>query len=139
MLGIAANPLTRTRCPFDDWIDSFQVTWICREANFDLRTGAEFSNSAITEMIFHVAVTGHEFRNVVFAELGEDDAQRFLQKVRQNIEPPTMRHAHANFFNPISGTFVKNAVEDHHQRFSALKRKTFLADITRMQKTFERF
>ncbi len=49
-----------------------------------------------------------------------------------------MRHAHANFLNPIGRTFVQNTIENHHQRFRALERKALLPDVTRVQKNFER-
>ena len=89
-------------------------------------------------MIFHVAIAGDELRNVILAELGENNAERFLQKIREHVQPPTVRHAHANFLNTSGRTFVKDRVENHHQRFGALDREAFLADVTRVQENFER-
>ena len=77
MLGIAPNALTRTRLPFDHWIDRFEMTRVCRETNLDFGARRKFPNRAISEMIFHIAVPGDEVWDVVLAELGEDNAQRF--------------------------------------------------------------
>src|SRR5213595_2121864 len=108
MLRVAANALTRARRSFDDWIDRFQMAGICGETNFNLRAGTELANGAITEVIFDIAVTADRFGNVIFAELGEDDAERFFQKVREDVEPAPVRHAHADFFDPVRRTFVKD-------------------------------
>ena len=139
MLGVAANPLPGTGGPFYYRIDRFEVARICRQSDFNLRAGGEFSNRPIAEMIFYVAIAGDRFRNVVLTEFGEDHAERFFQKVREHVEAAAMRHAHADFFNADRRTLVQDAVENHHQRFRALKRKAFLTDVSRMQKTFERF
>ena len=78
MLGIAPNALTRTRLPFDHWIDRFEMTRVCRETNLNFGARRKFPNRAISEMIFHIAIAGDQIGNVVLAELGEDDAQRFF-------------------------------------------------------------
>src|SRR5947208_15407315 len=94
---------------------------VCRQTNLNLRAGAEFSDGAITEMIFYVAIAGDRFRDVVLAEFGENDPERFFQKIREHVEPAAVRHPHANLFNAVGWTFVKNAVENHHQRLGALE------------------
>src|SRR2546430_15175180 len=81
----------------------------------------------------------HEFGNVILGELSKDHLERFAQKICEHIQPPTMRHAHADFFNAAVRTSVENRVENHQERFSALKRKAFLPDVTRVQKGLERF
>ena len=43
--------------------------------------------------------SGGNNMNVVFVELGENVAKRFLQKIREHVEPAAVRHAHANFLN----------------------------------------
>src|SRR5437879_10591291 len=80
MLGVTSNPLTRASRSFDNWVDRFEMARICRKTNFHLRAGCEFSHGPIAEMIFHVAIAGDELRNVILAELGENNAERFLQK-----------------------------------------------------------
>src|SRR5205085_11772822 len=110
---VAENPLPRGRRPFDNWIDRFEMARICREANLNLRAGREFSDRSVTEMIFYVAIAGDGFGNVVLAELGEDDAERFFQKVREHIESTAMRHSHTDFFHADGRTFVKKTVENH--------------------------
>src|SRR5437588_12554773 len=113
MFGIAANSLPRASRSFHYRIDRFEMTRICRETNFNLRAGREFSDRAITEMIFYIAIAGDGFGNVVLAELGEDDAERFFQKVREHIQAAAMRHSHADFLHAHRRTFMKKAIEDH--------------------------
>ena len=132
MLGVTSNPLPSASRSFDNSVDRFEMARICRKTNFHLRAGCEFSHGPIAEMIFHVAIAGDELRNVILAELGENNAERFLQKIREHVQPPTVRHAHANFLNTSGRTFVKDRVENHHQRFGALDREAFLADVTRV-------
>ena len=90
-------------------------------------------------MIFHIAVARDELGNVVRAELGEDHLERFLEKIRQHIEPAAMRHAHADFFDPRARAAMQNRVEDHHERFRALERKALLPDVAGVQENLERF
>ena len=72
-------------------------------------------------MVFHVAIAGHQFRNVILAEFGKDDLEGFAQKIRQHIEPAAMRHAHADFLDATIGASVQNRIKNHHHRFRALK------------------
>ena len=48
-----------------------------------------------------------------------------------------MRHPHANFFHPGGWTFVKNRIENHHERLRALERKALLSDVARVEKSLE--
>ncbi len=100
------------------------MTRVCRETNLNFGARRKFPNGAITEMIFHVAIAGDQIGNVVLAELGEDDAQRFFQEIRQHVQSTAVRHAHANFFHGSGRTFVQNRIENHHQRFRALQAKS---------------
>src|SRR5437868_10236589 len=50
-----------------------------------------------------------------------------------------MRHSHADFFDPDVPAFVQDGIENDHKRFGTLKGKALLADVTGMQKNFERF
>src|SRR5881396_2799990 len=76
-------------------------------------------------MIFYVAIPGHQIRNVILAKFRKDDLQRFAQKIREHIEAPAMRHSHANFLDATFGAPVQDRVENHHERFRALKGKPF--------------
>src|SRR4029077_5751776 len=97
--GVAANALPRAGCAFDNGIDRLEMARVCGKTDFHFGAGRKFSDGAITEMVFHVAVAGYELGNVIVAEFGKDDAERFLQKISQNVEPAAMGHAHANFFD----------------------------------------
>ena len=120
MLGIAANSLPGARFPLDDWIDSFQMARVRRESDLELGARSEPAHRLITEMIFHVAIASDQIRNVILAKFGEDDLERFAQKIRKHIEAPAMRHAHANLLNAAIRTFVQDCFQSDHQRFRSL-------------------
>src|SRR2546423_8875172 len=138
MFGIAANPLAGAGRPFYDGIHGFEMAWICREPDLYF-AGGEFADGAIAEMIFHIAVAGNKSWDVILRELGEDYVERFPQEIGQHIEATTMRHTHANFLYAIARAFVEQGIEDCHQTFGPLQGKTFLSDVTAVQKDFERF
>src|SRR4051794_6843120 len=48
-----------------------------------------------------------------------------------------MRHAHANLFDAMPQTALEHPIENDHERFGALERKTFLPDVTGMQERLE--
>ena len=136
MFGIATDALAGTGRPFHDRINRFEMTWVGGKPNFDFAR-SKFAHGAIAQVIFHIAVSGNESGNVILGKLGEDDVQRFSEEICQHIETATMGHAHADFLNPIANTLVQKGVENRHQTFRALQRKSFLPDIALVQKNFE--
>jgi hypothetical protein len=121
MLGVAANPLSGASLSFHDRVDSFQMARIRREPDLDFRTGGKPAHRVITQVIFHIAVAGDQFGNIIFGKLGKDNLERFAQEICQDIEPAAMRHSHANFLDASFGTFMQNRVENHHKRLRTLK------------------
>src|SRR5439155_20110437 len=75
----------------------------------------------------------------ILAEFRKDNLQRFAQKVREHIEAPTMRHAHANFLDATLGASVQDRIKNYHERFRTLKGKPFLSHVACMQEDLERF
>ena len=137
VFGISANALAGARFPFDYRIDSFQVAGVGREPDLDLRARSEPAHSVITEVVFHVAVAGDQVGNVILAKLGEDNFERFSQKIREHIEPPAMRHAHADLFDAALRAFVQDCLKSDHQCFRSLQREAFLPDEAGMQEDLE--
>ena len=90
-------------------------------------------------MILHIAVARDELGNIVRAEFGENHLERFLEEIGQHIEPATMRHAHADFFDPVARAAMQNRIEDDHERLRALERKALLSDIAGVEENLERF
>src|SRR2546422_800929 len=123
MFRVAADALTCARRSFHHRIDRLEMARICREANLHFGPGTELSDGAITEMIFYVAVTRDQIRNVILGELSEENAERFFEKIGEHVETAAVRHSHADFFDPDGGAFLQNAIENHHQRLSTLERK----------------
>ena len=137
MFGISANALTGARLPFDYRIDSLQMAGVGREPDLDLRIRSEAAHGVMPEVVFHVAVTGDQVGNIILAKLGEDNFELFSQKICEHIEPPAMRHAHADLFDAALGAFVEDCLKSDHQRFRSLQREAFLPDVTGMEKYLE--
>ena len=135
---IAAHPLPRARGSLHDGIDRFEMARVGREANLHLGAILQLPDRAIAEVIFHIAIARHEVGDVVGGKFGEDDLQRFLQEIRQDVEPAAMGHPHANLLDPMMRTAAENRIQDHHERLRALERKAFLPDVASVQKRFER-
>ena len=114
MFGIVADALPCSRSAFDHGIDRFEVARVGRKPDLDFRARRKLPHRAITEMIFHVPVARDQVRDIIFAEFGEDDIERFFQKIREHIETAAVRHAHANLPDPGDWAFLQNYVENHH-------------------------
>src|SRR4030095_16031149 len=110
MLGIAANSLPGARFPFDYWIDRFQMARVRRKSDLNLAARSEPPHGLITEMIFHIAIAGDQVGNVILTKLGENDFERFAQKIREHIEPSAMRHPHANLLDADLRAFVQDCL-----------------------------
>ena len=115
------NALPRARFSFHHRIDRFKMARIRREPNFHFRARLQFADRSITQVIFHVAVARDEVRNVICGKLREDNLKRFLEEIREHVEPAAMRHAHADFLDAAARTPLENRVENDHERFRALK------------------
>ncbi len=138
MLGVASDALPRPRLSFDHRIDGFEMAGVGGEPNLYLRSGVEFPYGGVAEVIFHIAIALHEIGNVVGAELGEDDLERFAEKIRQHVEPSAVRHPHADLLDSRLRTELQDSLEDHHQRLRALQRKALLSDVASVQENLER-
>src|SRR5205807_3517818 len=132
MFGVVTNALARACRSLDNWIDRFKMAWIGRKPDFNFSAGTKFPHRAITEMVLHIAIPRDQIGNIVFGEFSEDHVERFLQEVREHVETAAVRHPHANLLDAGARAFVQNSIENHHQRFSALERKTLLPDVMRM-------
>jgi hypothetical protein len=135
---VAPHPLSRARCSFHHRVDRLEMARIGREADLHLRAILQFSDRAITEVIFHIAIASHQVGDVVRGKFGEDDLQRFLQEIRQNVEPAAVGHAHADLLDPVMRTAAEDRIQDDHERLRALKRKAFLPHVASVEKGLER-
>jgi hypothetical protein len=50
-----------------------------------------------------------------------------------------MRHTHADFHDAAIRASMQDRIQNHHERFRALKRKPFLPYVARVQEDLERF
>ena len=139
MFRVAADALPRAGRAFHDRVNRFEMAWVGCQTNLDLLTRREFAHAAVAEMIFHVAIAGDQIGNVVLAEFGEDELKRFAQEICEHVKAAAVSHAHADFLDADARTFVQDGVQNHHQRFGALKRKALLPDVTGVQKNLESF
>jgi hypothetical protein len=89
-------------------------------------------------VIFHIAIARYEVWNVVGRKFRKDDLQRFFQEICEHVEPASMGHAHANLLDAVPGAALQDRIQNHDERFRALERKAFLADVARVQESLER-
>src|SRR5207244_12677449 len=111
MFGIAANALARARRSFYDRIDCFEMAGVCRKADLDFASG-KFAHGAIAEVILHVAIAGDKSWDIILSELGENDIERFTEKIRQDIESSAVCHAHAIYYDAVSGFMMYELLDD---------------------------
>ena len=84
-LGVAANSLPRARGAFHDGINRFEMARISSETNLNFGAGRKFAYRPIAEVILYVAIAAYQIGNIIFSELGEDDLERFTQKIREHV------------------------------------------------------
>src|SRR5690349_22094394 len=133
MFGIATDALAGTGGPFHHRINRFKMARVGREPDLYFAS-SKLAHGAIAQVIFHIAISGNKSGNVILGKLSEDDVERFSEEICQHIETATMGHAHADFLNPIANTLVQKGVENRHQTFRALQRKSLLPDVALVQK-----
>ena len=88
-----------------------------------------FALSDCALMIFHIAFVRRKsrmrsafknrknaLRHIAFFRVADD--------IRQNIEPPAMRHSHINFFNAAFRSVFDQLIEQRNNRFACLRAKS---------------
>ena len=81
------------------------------------------------EVVLHIAVAAGEVGHVVFRELVEDDLQRFVQEICENVEAPAVRHPHDDLVDSVLLGCFEQAVEGDHHRLTAVEPEALLGDI----------
>ena len=139
LLGVQPDALLRPRFSEHDGIHRLEMAWVRCEADADFVARIRAALGIVAEVIFHVAVAADQLGNVVFGKLREHRGERFLQEIRDHVQPPAMRHAHHDFLHAVDGAIDEQRVQDHHQRLAALEAEAFLADVARVQEPLEAF
>ena len=125
--GIVKHTLTCTGLSLDHRIDGFKMAGIGRQIDFHLISGGGLPNIAITEVIFHVAVSTNRVRRKIPLELIEDNVQRLVEDIGENVQPAAVRHAHDDLLNPTPLAVLDDRIESQDQGFAALKGEAFSA------------
>src|SRR5690606_33261268 len=92
--GIAADALAGAGFSLDDGIDDLEVGRVGGETDLDLLAGGRVEDRLVAQVVFHVAVAGDGFGNVVFGELLEEDLERFAEDGNEDVETAAVGHAH---------------------------------------------
>ena len=71
-------------------------------------------------------------------EFGKQIGRQFAQRVDQHVQAAAMCHAEHHFFHANAAGRLDNVVEKGNQGFAAFQRKSFLADVARVQIFFQR-
>ena len=76
-------------------------------------------------MIFHVAISTHGVGRKVPLELIEDDIQRLIEDVGENVQTAAVSHAHDDLLDPSSLAILDSRIERQDQGFAASREKRF--------------
>ncbi len=123
---IAEHALAGTGFALDHWIDRFEVGRVCSEAHADVPLG-ELTDALVSEVIFHIAISGDEARLVVRREFVEESGEGFPDEIREHIQATAVRHAHLDFEHSLLRAVFQKGIEHNHRPFTAFQGKALLA------------
>jgi hypothetical protein len=89
------------------------------------------------EVVLHVVVALDVGRRERRLELAEDDVERLLHDVREEVDATAMRHADRELLDPESGGAGDERLEHRDHRCGALEREALLARVTGVQELLE--
>ena len=137
-LAVAAPLLLGPHDPFDHRVDQLQVAGVRAERAVDLVPARRDAIVRVAEVILDVAVPFGCLRRCRFREFAEDDLVGLVHRVRENVQPAAVRHAHHDFFRAEGSALFDQRVEQRNQRFGAFDRESLFAEEPGVQEFFER-
>ena len=133
---LAQHPLPRAGLALDDRVDGLEVAWIGRETHADFAI-RQLADAFIAEVVFHVAVTGHQIGFVVRRELMEHGGERLADEVGEHVHAPAVGHAHFDLKHAMRRAGFEQHVEQDHGSLAALVGKPLFAEEAFAEKIFE--
>ena len=135
---IVKHPLSRARLALDHGIHGLQMARVCGQVDLDFVAGRGLPDVPISEVIFDVAVSTDRIRSEVSLEFVEDDVQRFVENIGQDVQPSPVGHAHDDLLDAAPLAVLNEGVQGQDQGFATLQGKA-LAAVLGMEKVLERF
>ena len=107
------------------------------EPYFDEIAFLGFDHLFVSQVILHIAVARNGVGDVVVAEFLEYEFVRFLKRVREDVEPAAVSHAHDDFLDAHSSAMFEGIVQTGNKGLSAFQGKALLARVARMEEALE--
>ena len=114
------------------------MTRVRRELDLDLLP-FDLLIGLVTKVILHIAIAKDQIGHVVVRKFIKENGERFLKKVRKDIETAAVGHAHDHFNDAMLGELLHQTVQRDHERVPPLERETLLPDILAMEEALEEF
>ena len=128
--------LLGAHAPFDHRVHELEVARVEgeREVNFVARRGAVIGR--VAEVVLDVAAAEVLFGIAVF-ERREDLAHVLVHDVGEDVEPPAVRHAEDNLFDPLLAGGLDQQVEQRDHALGALEREALGPDVVLVDELLE--
>ena len=84
---IVKHPLSRARLALDHRIHGLQMARVCGQVDLDFVAGRGLPDVPISEVIFDITVSTDRVRSEGSLEFVEDDVQRLVENIGQDVEP----------------------------------------------------
>src|ERR1700751_1109706 len=119
-----------------DGINCFKVAGIGDQMDANLFPVRGDVVAGCADVILHVAGAKNATRVHVFKSC-DDFVRRFARGVDHDIEAAAVAHGHNGFSGAVFSGCVENGVEERNERCDAFERKTFGAEIARLENLFK--
>ncbi len=134
---LAEVRLLRADHALDDGIHGLEVARVRGERDLELRAAGSHVRAGRAEVVLHVARALDRLRVHLALELREDLPHRLADGVREDREPPAVRHADDGLAEVGLGRAVEQPVEERDRGLAALQRVALLADVLHVQELLE--
>lgn len=137
--GVVPEALAGAGLALDDRVDRFEMARVGGERETDFFTSRSGDFVFVAKMIFDVAIAEDGFRDIVFVEFGKEFSAGFPEGVHENIEATAVGHPDDDLLHAGGGAGLDQGIENGDEGFAAFQRKSFLADVASVEKSFEGF
>ena len=139
LFQIVADRLLRACLAENHRVHRFQVAGVRNQAHMHLDT-VELAVGAGAEMVLHIARTADIVGiGASTLEFMEDDLVRLAHDIRENVEPPPVRHAVNNLANALMRAVFDHRFQRRDHAFAAVQAEALGADILLAEKFLELF
>ena len=123
----------------NDWVNGFEVTWVCRELNWQLRSIWRNKRAHRTKVILHVARALHRRWVDVALELLEDLVVALAHDIAEHVQTTAVSHAQYRTVHTCIGGTGEDGVENWNCRLCPIEAETLGSYVLCGQETLECF